>query len=458
MAEHILNTIIKMKRGTAEDWLNKKDVIPAEGEPCYDLDAHILKIGDGVTTYENLPAIHAGEIPVAASHYEGVRGDGESDMDVIARVIADSEAATAKDDIFVVKALISEGKYSHTAYVYDGAKWVAMDGNYNAENVYFDEDLITSYAMGQIKLTNGAATIPAAGKNLKQIWDAIYLTETKTGLQGTKPSCTISANDVVYLEVGSTLAGQTVTLGLNKGKYDYGYGYVESKDETDPAEGTAAKTVVTNDGTGVVAVSTAPYALTYNGSSVSPKATNGNTFEVPAVTKTTAPSSAALSCTVKYEKAGNPVSNLGNIYPAQAYADATSAAATKTLGCWYYPIYSGFTYTDGAADSADEVVADHANISAARVQKFAATTGKDAYDKVKATAATASKAWRQYFYAFPADYGWVMSGAKDGNNIDCTVKKAADVTLNFSGTDVVYNVYYIHNAADYGTLGITWTI
>jgi hypothetical protein len=42
-----------------------------------------------------------------------------------------------------------------------------MDGNYNAENVYFDEDLITTSAVGNITLTNGSATIAAAGKNLK---------------------------------------------------------------------------------------------------------------------------------------------------------------------------------------------------------------------------------------------------------------------------------------------------
>lgn len=450
------NTIIKFKRDTSANWLTNAAIIPAEGEPCYDLDAHTLRIGDGVTAYENLPVIHSGELPTGASHYEGIRAEGEEDMEVIARVIAESSVATAKDDIFIVKSLISTGNYSHTAYVYDGEKWVAMDGNYNAENVYFDEDLITSYAMGQIKLTNGAATIPAAGKNLKQIWDAIYLTETNTGLQGTKPSCTISANDTVYLEVGTASTSQTVTLGLNKGKYDYGYGYVENKDEEGIVAGTEAKTVVTDDGTGVVAVATAPYTLTYDGSSINPDSENGNTFTIPSTTKTSAPAYAGISCTVKYENAGNPVSNLGKIYPAQAYADATSSAATKTLACWYYPIYSGFTYTDGTDGAA--VVEDHANITAARVQQFDATTGKDAYDKVKVTSATASKAWRQYFYAFPAVYSWVMKDAKDGNGIDCTVRQAGNVTLNFSGTEVAYNVYYIHNAADYGTLGISWTI
>ena len=49
-----------------------------------------------------------------------------------------------------------------------------MDGNYNAENVYFDEDLMTTTAVGVIKLTNGQATIPAAGKNLKEVFNTIF--------------------------------------------------------------------------------------------------------------------------------------------------------------------------------------------------------------------------------------------------------------------------------------------
>lgn len=450
MAE--LKTKIILRNDSSDKWESVKDTaVLLKGEMGIEFLADgktKTKIGDGVKTWAELPYF----------------GGEESKVFQVGSLDEITETELAVGDVAIVKEEFS-GKTSYTSYVYSkvdgeegGYAWAAMDGNYNAENVYFDEDLITSYAMGQIKLTNGAATIPAAGKNLKQVWDAIYLTETKTNLQGTKPSCTISANDTVYLEVGKATTAQTVTLGLNKGKYDYGYGYVVSKDEEAPAAGTAAATVVTNDGTGVVAVATAPYALTYDGASINPVATNGNTFSIPSTTKTTAPSSAGISCTVKYENAGNPVSNLGNIYAAQAYADGTSAAATKTLACWYYPIYSGFTYTDGAADSATEVVSDHANITAARVQKFDATTGKTAYDKTKVTSATAAKAWRQYFYAFPADYSWVMKDAKDGNGIDCTVKQAANVTLNFSGTDVVYNVYYIHNAADYGTLGITWSI
>lgn len=220
MAEMILNTVIKFKRDTAANWLTNKDTIPAAGEPCYDLDAHTLKIGDGVTTYENLIAIHAGEIPAAATHYEGIKADGESDMDVIARVLEEATVATAKDDIFIVKTLIANGKYSHTAYVYDGVKWIAMDGNYNAENVYFDEDFTFTTKIGTVQtLTNGSATKAAAGKNIKEFLASLFAAEANPSK--TDPSVSVTLSNAGAHEVGTVL-NPTYTASFEDGKYSYG--------------------------------------------------------------------------------------------------------------------------------------------------------------------------------------------------------------------------------------------
>jgi hypothetical protein len=49
-----IKTIFQFRRGTTEEWKLNKDIIPAAGEPCFDLDLGTLKIGDGKTTYENL--------------------------------------------------------------------------------------------------------------------------------------------------------------------------------------------------------------------------------------------------------------------------------------------------------------------------------------------------------------------------------------------------------------------
>jgi len=45
------------------------------------------------------------------------------------------------------------------------------------EKVIFSEDLTTTSAIGNIKLTNGQATIPAAGKNLVEVWNTIFVKE-----------------------------------------------------------------------------------------------------------------------------------------------------------------------------------------------------------------------------------------------------------------------------------------
>lgn len=220
MANQTLRTVIQFKRDTSANWVTNKDVVPAAGEPCYDVNAGTLKIGDGATTYENLPAIYAGEIPVAASHYEGVKQDGESDMEVIARVLAAGNVGeTHEDDIFIVKTLIAGGKYSHTAYVYDGAKWVAMDGNYNADNVYFDEDMLVTKEIGYITLTNGQGTIPSSGKNIKEVFEAMFVKEQNPTT--TQPKVALTFSQAKAYEVGSKVI-PSYSATFNAGSYTYG--------------------------------------------------------------------------------------------------------------------------------------------------------------------------------------------------------------------------------------------
>lgn len=62
MSTSILKMTIQFRRDTTANWEANKTVIPAAGEPCYDLDLKTLKIGDGVTTYENLPSIGGMEV------------------------------------------------------------------------------------------------------------------------------------------------------------------------------------------------------------------------------------------------------------------------------------------------------------------------------------------------------------------------------------------------------------
>lgn len=216
MAEIMMTTRIQVRRDTAANWVVNKDVIPAAGEPCMETDTGVVKFGDGVTTYENLPAIGA-NAGSTATHYEGTREDDETDAEVIERVL--DGASPNKDDIFVVKTLISGDKYSFTAYVYNGTAWAAMDGNYNAENVYFDEDLLTTSAIGNITLTNGQATIPSTGKNLKEVFNAIFVEEKNPTI--TQPSVSLTFAQAKAYEVGESVTPQ-YSASLNPGSYQYG--------------------------------------------------------------------------------------------------------------------------------------------------------------------------------------------------------------------------------------------
>ena len=68
MANKTIKTIFQFRRDIASNWELNKTVVPAAGEPCYDITNKTLRIGDGTTQYMNLPVI--GEVEIA--------GDGKS--------------------------------------------------------------------------------------------------------------------------------------------------------------------------------------------------------------------------------------------------------------------------------------------------------------------------------------------------------------------------------------------
>lgn len=57
MAINTMKMRIQFRRDTAANWVLYGDKIPAAGEPCFEIDTGVLKIGNGVTAYKDLPAI-----------------------------------------------------------------------------------------------------------------------------------------------------------------------------------------------------------------------------------------------------------------------------------------------------------------------------------------------------------------------------------------------------------------
>ena len=65
-----IKMVFQFRRDTAANWEANKTVVPAAGEPCFVIDKNILKIGDGIKTFEELEPINGVNIEVA--------GDGKS--------------------------------------------------------------------------------------------------------------------------------------------------------------------------------------------------------------------------------------------------------------------------------------------------------------------------------------------------------------------------------------------
>ena len=57
MANQIMKLVIQFRRDLAANWELHKDVVPVAGEPCFETDTGVFKIGDGVRTYGELKAI-----------------------------------------------------------------------------------------------------------------------------------------------------------------------------------------------------------------------------------------------------------------------------------------------------------------------------------------------------------------------------------------------------------------
>lgn len=202
-------------------------------------------------------------------------------------------------DVAIVRTQIGEtGKYQRTAYIYDGEAWEKMDENYNAENVYFAEDLLTTTAVGTIKLTNGQATIAAKGKNLKEVFSTIFVKEQNPST--TQPSVTVTLTGAGSLEVGTSFT-PSYTATLNAGKYTYG-----------PATGVTAKSWAISD--------TDDHSATSNTGSF-------DAFTVGDDTNYT------VSATATYEDAAVPVTNTGNAYAAgQIKAGSKSGTSAAVTG------------------------------------------------------------------------------------------------------------------------------
>ena len=446
MATKTLNVRFQQKYDTAANWLNSEIVLLA-GEMAIESDTGKFKFGDGEHVFKDLS-------------YAGI---DQAQLDAIEDVcyVVDSVGAmnglvAKKGDIAVVKELIADGKYSNTAYMYSpnaegSLVWQALDGNYNANNVYFANNITLAgnyTSVGNVNLSDGELAV--AGMSIADAFTSIFTKELNTGLKTGDPSASITSF-TKYYEIG-TPASESVTVSLD-GDGSYAYGY--SVNPTEPSAN-AVVTEVKNDGsTGVTVDSTAnsnkPYSVTFNGTTQT--GANG-TFTISAPAQT-AKKELTASGKVYYTQGGVPVSNLKKAYPAQRItAGQTKASSASAKIRWYVPFYSGFIY---GFDN---------KLSAVDVSKLTKQVDSTAYTATKPTSATATGSWMQYWLVAPKSYNWTMKnksqkiGAWDANGLDLTVEQKDNITITYgtgtSAVEVEYNVFVISHDAAYDTTGISW--
>lgn len=300
-----LNIRIQLRNDTAENWTTQNPIL-LKGEMGVEIDTGKTKIGNGTDDWKTLKYSGVDEDTIKgiidnnrSAFTEVVPNEGETDAQALARVITNPK----KGDMAVVVRTFVEGKESYTAYIHDGTGFKAMDGNYSAENVYFDEDFTYTANIGVLTVPgSGSGTIQASGKNVKEVLAGILAKEKNPSASA--PAVTIGTQtNFGTFEIG-TKKNLVYGATLSAGSYTYG-----------PATGITAKT----------------WEATCTGVAGS-KTTASGTFENVVAEAT----SKTITVKATYDAGAIPVTNLGNLYPAgQIKAGSASKVSGSLVGVRY---------------------------------------------------------------------------------------------------------------------------
>lgn len=342
MAE-LKNARLLMRQDTADNWSTNNPVLKAgelgfevvEGKPAETK----IKIGDGTTSWNEL----------------GYMYDTSAILDMIPQgesvyTVEDLSEVTApvNGDMAIVTATIAEGKVSRTAYIYDGkaSAWKALDGNYNASNVYFDSDFTFTVPVGvvtadDITAGNGSVTRAAEGQSMQAFFGGLFAEIQDPTI--TQPNLTISlAKSSISQEVGTTYTVPKATATLSAGSYSYG---------TESAPGVTS--------TGIVATK---ITLSDNKTDGSNEVSNTNTCTyTAAVTDTLVTDSAqTLTYTASCEYPASTLQPINNIKgttnkDGETYAKIAAGTDSATASCTisgYRKMFMGPIAKDATLNSA----------------------------------------------------------------------------------------------------------
>ncbi len=314
MPNTILKTKLVIRNDSAENWTTKNPVL-LKGELGIEINTNLFKIGDGLTAWTALP--YANESAPAQTTYQAIPTEGQSDLDAIAAAVGSAELHEG-DTAICIRNIGTADHKSYTAYVYNGTNWAAMDGNYDASNVYFDADFTATEKVGTISIpSSGSTTVAAQGKSLKEFLAGLLAAEKQP--TATQPAVSISVSTGKAYEVGTTVT-PTYSASLSAGSYTYG-----------PATGITPKTwSVSNSATDEV-------LTTATGSFVPVVVGDSTNYSVTA--------------TASYDAGAMPKTNIGNEAPViQIPAGSKSATASQKITGFRNFFYGVVKTTDLTSD------------------------------------------------------------------------------------------------------------
>lgn len=398
MPNTTLKTRLIIKNDSAENWTTKNPVL-LKGELGIEIDSNLFKIGDGLTAWTALP--YANESAPAQTTYQAIPTEGQSDLDAIAAAVGSAELHEG-DTAICIRNIGTADHKSYTAYVYNGTNWAAMDGNYDASNVYFDADFTATEKVGTISIpSSGSTTVAAQGKSLKEFLAGLLAAEKQP--TATQPAVSISVSTGKAYEVGTTVT-PTYSASLSAGSYTYG-----------PATGITPKTwSVSNSATDEV--------LTTASGSFAPLVVGDST-------------NYSVTATASYDAGAMPKTNIGNEAPAvQIPAGSKSATASQKITGFRNFFYGGLT-----TSTADQP------LTSAIIRGL---TKGGAYNSPKTLNVNATTGWKRIVVAVPASStraGITLVNLVSTLNADITADYKVGANVVVEGADgyqgVEYKVY-----------------
>lgn len=389
MATKTLVGAIQLRHDTADNWTSANPTLKA-GEIGIETNTNKMKIGDGNTAWNSLSYFGGTE----ENSYVATADAAQTDLEAIAAVVNGVELHDG--DTAVVKRLIAGEKYSYTAYVYDASTWKAMDGNYSADNVYFDKDLTYTADIGVYKIdSSGSGTITAEGKSVTEVLKGILAKEKNPSV--VQPTMSVTSSQLTSYEVGSNV-NVAYTISTTAGKYEFG-----------PATG----------------VTFSNYSVKLGDQTLT---TATGTFNQIQVTDDT---SLSITATCDASDGTVPKTNLGNDYTAGMIKAKTLSASKGTL-TGYRNCFYGYKTANNLLDVANDITS--ANMRALTSAKNLPST-------------ISTNGMQQMFFAVLT--GKKVAVSNNVNGAPCTMNVAKGVMIEgangYAATS--YDVYYVNNAA-----------